>query len=68
MSIGGRFYTFRQIADIIRAYDAARARELTASVEQMDLAMHYRRALTDEEYARLSPSHWIAGFDCERSG
>lgn len=33
--------------------------QLPSAVEQFDLAMHYRRALTDEEYARLSPA-WRA--------
>jgi hypothetical protein len=29
--------------------------QLPSSVEQMQLAIHYRRALTDAEYSRLSP-------------
>lgn len=33
--------------------------QLPSSVEQMQLAIHYRRALTDAEYLQLVPS-WCA--------
>lgn len=33
--------------------------QLPSSVEQMQLAIHYRRALTDEEYSQL-PQSWCA--------
>lgn len=33
--------------------------QLPSSVEQMEVAIHYRRALTDIEYSHLAPS-WCA--------
>lgn len=33
--------------------------QIPSSVEQMQVAIHYRRALTDEEYAKL-PQAWCA--------
>ena len=33
--------------------------QIPSSVEQMQVAVHYRRALTDEEYARL-PESWCS--------
>lgn len=30
--------------------------QIPSSVEQVEVAIHYRRALTDEEYATLPPS------------
>ena len=41
--------------------------EFPSSVEQMELAIHYRRALTEEEFSRL-PQSWCAILPVHEAG
>ncbi len=45
----------------------AKVGRLPSSVERMELAIHYRRSLTDEEMALLSPQ-WCALVPHDRGG
>jgi hypothetical protein len=41
--------------------------QIPSSVEQMQLAIHYRRALTEAEYSRLQPS-WCSILPVHEGG
>jgi len=62
----GKTLKVAQLSDVNKALLVSAAKfmlrevgQVPSSVEQMELAIHYRRSLTDQEFAAL-PAEWCA--------